>query len=72
MRDTATTEKKFAADVGKRENVHIICGDLAKYATLKQAAAETAKIVGDRGVDYLVASGAYVSDFDGYGPIGDL
>ncbi|KAI1632601.1 putative short chain dehydrogenase [Biscogniauxia mediterranea] len=72
VRDKAATEKKVATELGPRSNVHILHGDLTSYASLKEAAAETAKIVGDRGVDYLVANGAYPSLFDAYEPIGVL
>jgi NAD(P)-dependent dehydrogenase (short-subunit alcohol dehydrogenase family) len=61
-----------AAELGSRANVHILHADLTKYASLKQAAADTAKIVGGRGVDYLIANGGVVPLFDVYGPIGDL
>ncbi|KAJ5201750.1 uncharacterized protein N7498_006413 [Penicillium cinerascens] len=57
VRDKAATEKKIAAEL---------------YATLKQAAADTAEIVGERGVDYLVANGGLVPYLDTYGPIGAL
>jgi hypothetical protein len=59
-------------ELGGPTNVHILQGDLTKYATLKQAAADTAEIVGERGVDYLVANGAIVSDLDAHDPIGAL
>ncbi|KAK4240130.1 hypothetical protein C8A03DRAFT_31787 [Achaetomium macrosporum] len=72
VRDKAGTEKKVAAELGERPNVHILHADLTSYASLKQAAADTAPIVGDRGVDYLVANGAFVSQFDAYDPIGAL
>lgn len=72
VRDKAGTEEKVAAELGDRPNVRILHGDLASYASLKQAAAEAAGIVGERGVDYLVANGAIVSTFDGYDPIGVL
>lgn len=72
VRDKAGTEKKVAAELGDRSNVHILHGDLTDYASLKQAAAETAEIVGERGIDYLVANGAYPSQFDAYDPIGAL
>jgi NAD(P)-dependent dehydrogenase (short-subunit alcohol dehydrogenase family) len=72
VRDKAGTEKKVAAELGGRSNVHILHADLTKYATIKQAAEETAKIVGDRGVDYLVANGALVPMFDQFDPIGKL
>lgn len=72
VRDKDGTEKKVAAELGERPNVHILHGDLASYASLKQAAAETADIIGERGVDYLVANGAFVSSFDGYDPVGVL
>ncbi len=72
VRDKATTEKKVAAELGDRPNVHILHADLTNYASLKQAAAETTKIVGERGIDYLVGNGAFPSQFDGYAPIGAL
>ncbi|RYO75022.1 hypothetical protein DL764_010594 [Monosporascus ibericus] len=72
VRDKAATEKKVTAELGDRPNVHILHADLTNYASLKQAAADTAKIVGERGIDYLVANGAFVPYFDAYGPIGAL
>lgn len=72
MRDKAATEKKAAAELGDRPNVHILHGDLANYASLKQAATDAAEIVGERGVDYLVANGGLVPYLDAYGPIGAL
>ncbi|KAJ5780272.1 short chain dehydrogenase (AtsC) [Penicillium paradoxum] len=72
VRDTAATEKKIAAELGDRPNIHILHGDLTKYASLKQAAADTTKIVGERGIDYLVANAGLVSSLDGFGPIGAL
>ncbi len=62
----------MAAELGDRTNVHILHGDLNSYASLKQAAADTTRIVGERGVDYLVANGAFLSHFDVYDPIGAL
>ena len=72
VRDKAATEKKMAAELGDRSNVHILHADLVNYASLKQAAADTAKIVGERGIDYLVANGAFLSHFDAYDPLGAL
>jgi NAD(P)-dependent dehydrogenase (short-subunit alcohol dehydrogenase family) len=72
VRDKAATEKKIAAELGDRPNVHILHGDLTNYTSLKEAAAETAKIVGDRGVDYLVANAGLVPHFDAYGPVSAL
>ena len=72
VRDKAATEKKVAAELGDRSNVHILHADLTSSASLKQAAADTAKIVGERGVDYLVANGAFLSLSDTYDPIGAL
>ncbi|PKY06703.1 putative short chain dehydrogenase [Aspergillus campestris IBT 28561] len=72
VRDKVATEQKVATELGGRPNVHILHGDLANYATLKQAAADTADIVGERGVDYLVANGGLVPHLDAYGPIGAL
>lgn len=39
---------------------------------MKQAAADTTEIVGERGVDYLVANGGLVSTLDAFKPIGAL
>lgn len=72
VRDKATTEKKIAAELGNRPNIHILHADLTKYASLKQAAADTAEIIGERGIDYLVANGALVPYLDNYDPIGAL
>ncbi|MCJ1473925.1 hypothetical protein MMC13_002581 [Lambiella insularis] len=72
VRDRPATEKKMAAELGDRSNVHILHADLTNYASLKQAAVDTAKIVGERGIDYLVANGAFLSQFDAYDPIGAL
>ncbi|KAK2806219.1 hypothetical protein FQN50_005944 [Emmonsiellopsis sp. PD_5] len=74
VRDKAATEKKVAEEpeLGDRSNVHILHADLTSHASLKQAAADTAQIVGERGVDYLVANGAFPSLFDAYEPIDAL
>ncbi|KAI1337960.1 putative short chain dehydrogenase [Xylariaceae sp. FL0016] len=72
VRNRAATEKKVAEELGNRPNAHILAADLTKYATLKQAALDTAEIVGERGIDYLIANGAIVSSLDGLGPIGAL
>jgi hypothetical protein len=61
-----------ATELGARSNIHILHGDLTSYDSLKQAAAETTNIVGDRGIDYLVANGAFPSQFDAFDPIGAL
>ena len=63
------TQKKVKAELGDRSNVHILHADLTSHASLKKAAADTAAIVGDRGVDYLIANAAYMSHFDGFDPI---
>ncbi|PLB41381.1 putative short chain dehydrogenase [Aspergillus candidus] len=72
VRDKPATEKKIVAELGGRPNIHILYGDLSNYASLKQAAADTAEIVGERGVDYLVANGALLPSLDAYKPIGAL
>ena len=59
----------MATELGDRPNVHILHGDLTKYESLKQAVADTAKIVGDRGIDYLVANAGFPSQFDAYDPV---
>ncbi|KAI9680452.1 MAG: hypothetical protein M1822_007210 [Bathelium mastoideum] len=72
VRDKPGTEKKVAAELNSRSNIHILHGDLTNYASLRQAATDTAKLVGERGVDYVIANGALVPQFDAYGPIGSL
>ncbi|ROV87072.1 hypothetical protein VMCG_10900 [Cytospora schulzeri] len=72
VRNVAGTEKKVKAELGDRSNVHIVYADLTSHASLKQAAVDTAAVVGDRGVDYLIANAAYMSYFDGFDPIGAL
>lgn len=72
VRDKTATEKKVAAELSDRTNVHVVYGDLSSHASLKQAAADSANIVGERGIDYLVANGAYLPLFDAYDPIGAL
>lgn len=44
----------------------------SKHASLKQAAADTAEIVRERGIDYLVANGGLVPNLDAFQPIGAL
>ncbi|MCJ1334531.1 hypothetical protein MMC10_011243 [Thelotrema lepadinum] len=66
VRDVTGTVEKVTAELGDRSNVHILHGDLTKYVSLQQAAADTAKIVGERGIDYLIANGAFMSQFDAY------
>jgi hypothetical protein len=46
-------------------NVHIIQGDITDVPSLKKAASEAAKILGDKGLDVLINNGAYVSDVTG-------
>ncbi|KAL8942494.1 MAG: hypothetical protein Q9216_001638 [Gyalolechia sp. 2 TL-2023] len=72
VRNKPATEQKVASELGKRSNVYIVHGDLTKYDTLKKAAAETDKIVGDRGIDYLVGNAGFPAQFDAYSPIGEL
>lgn len=72
VRNKTATEEKVAAELGSRPNVHILHGDLENYVSLKQAAADTAKIVGERGIDYLIANAAYLPLFDAFGPISSL
>lgn len=72
VRNKSATEEKVAKELGKRPNVHILHGDLTNYDSLKQAADETAKIVGERGIDYLVGNAGFPAQFDAYSPIGEL
>ena len=62
----------MATELGKRSNVHIVQADLTNYVSLKQAADDTAKIVGERGIDYLVGNAGFLTQFDAYSPIGEL
>lgn len=59
VRDKVATQKKLAAD--GLTNVHVVAGDLTDAASLKKAAAETQKILGDKGLDVLVNNAAYIS-----------
>ena len=72
VRNKAATEQKVATELSERSNVHIVHADLTNYASLKQAAADTADIVGERGIDYLVGNAAFTTHFDAYSPIGEL
>ena len=72
VRDQASTKEIVIAEIGERPNIHILSGDLTSHASLKQAAAETTEIVGERGVDYLIGNGAFPSLFDAFDPIGAL
>ncbi|KAJ2979820.1 hypothetical protein NUW58_g7104 [Xylaria curta] len=72
VRNKPATVDRVKAELSDRSNIHIVEGDLASYASLKQAAAEVESIVGDRGIDYIVANGGLVSEFDAFGPIGAL
>lgn len=62
----------MATELDDRSNVHILHGDPTNYASLKQAAADTAKIVGERGIDYLIGNAGFPAQFDAYLPIGEL
>lgn len=62
----------MAAELGKRPNVHILHGDLTDYKSLKQAAADTVKIVDERGIDYLIANAGFPAQFDAYGSISEM
>jgi NAD(P)-dependent dehydrogenase (short-subunit alcohol dehydrogenase family) len=72
VRDQAATKKKITAELHDRSNVRILHADLTSYASLKQAAVDSVEIVGERGIDYLVANGAYLPLFDAYEPVGAL
>ncbi|KAE8823867.1 hypothetical protein P3342_012494 [Pyrenophora teres f. teres] len=72
VRNKDAAEKKMKEEFPNRSNIHILHADLSNHASLKQAADDTAKIVGDRGIDVLLANAGLVSYFDGFRPIGDL
>ncbi|KAI5854503.1 hypothetical protein GGS23DRAFT_474836 [Durotheca rogersii] len=71
VRDKPTTDKRVAAELAGRTNIHILQADITDYNALKQAAADTAKITGGS-LDYLIANAGYVSQFDSYDPLGVL
>ncbi|KAI1109346.1 NAD(P)-binding protein [Nemania sp. NC0429] len=72
VRNKSATEKKVAAELGSRSNVHILgIADLTAYEDLKRAAAETASITGGA-LDYLIANAAYMSTFDTLDPLSTL
>ncbi|KAF2489315.1 NAD(P)-binding protein [Lophium mytilinum] len=73
VRDKPTTVKKVSEDpdLKGRSNIHILEADVTNYDALKKAAADTAKITGGS-IDYLIANAGYVSQFDGFDPIGVL
>ncbi|KAK8133319.1 hypothetical protein PG999_001492 [Apiospora kogelbergensis] len=73
VRNKAETSKKVSedADLKDRSNIHLLEAELTNYEALKRAAEDTAKITGGS-LDYLVASAAYVSQFDAYDSIGVL
>ncbi|KAI9036248.1 NAD(P)-binding protein [Aspergillus affinis] len=70
-RDQAATEQRVSQELPGRSNLHILKGDLLDYSSLQSASHETAKITGG-GLDYLIANGALLSQFDTYDPIGVL
>ncbi|KAK8113372.1 short chain dehydrogenase, partial [Apiospora sp. TS-2023a] len=79
VRDKAAPERKVAAELGGRPNVHILHGDLTNYASLKQGPADAADIVAHDVVSsrcgtlaYLIANRAAVAQLDAYDPIGKM
>lgn len=72
VRNKAAAEKKVADELAGRSNIHILVGDLDKAETLRKAAAASSSIVGDRGVDYLIANAGSTSAWDQFDLIGDL
>ncbi|KAH8431021.1 SDR family oxidoreductase [Aspergillus melleus] len=71
VRDQAATEKRVSKDLSGRSNLHILKGDLVDYSSLQAASQDTARITGG-GLDYLIANGGLMSQFDSYDPIGVL
>ncbi|CAM1505987.1 Fc.00g116240.m01.CDS01 [Cosmosporella sp. VM-42] len=64
VRDKVSTDKKIVSELGERENVHIVQGDLSKYDELKASVAETSEITGGS-LDYIIANAAFISDWSG-------
>lgn len=72
VRDKSATEKAVSEQLaGQSSKIHILHGDLNDYASLSKAATETAAITGGK-LDYLIANGGYVPQWDAYDPIGEL
>ncbi len=66
VRDKASVEKRVNTELGDRRNIHILHGDLTSYSSLRQASDDATKLVGDRGIDYLIANASYMPDLDAY------
>jgi NAD(P)-dependent dehydrogenase (short-subunit alcohol dehydrogenase family) len=58
-RNKTTVDSKLAGD--KISNVYIFQADLVDSKSLYNASAEVSKLLGVKGLDYLVVNGAYVS-----------
>ncbi|ETS80697.1 hypothetical protein PFICI_08226 [Pestalotiopsis fici W106-1] len=71
VRNKPAMEKKVSEELGNRPNVHVLQGDLNSYEELQKAAADTTTIT-NGSLDYLIANGAYVPQWDAYDPIGVL
>ncbi|KAH6656054.1 hypothetical protein BKA67DRAFT_562531 [Truncatella angustata] len=71
VRDKPATEKKVFKELSGRSNIHILQGDLEDLSSLQKAAGDTATITGGS-LDYLIANGGYVPQWDAYDPIGTL
>ncbi|KIV88554.1 hypothetical protein PV10_08227 [Exophiala mesophila] len=69
VRDPASTKAKVAEL--KRNNIHILKGNLEDYQSLKDAAEETTKITGGS-LDYLIGNAAFISHYSGFDGFGTL
>ena len=62
----------MVAELSGRRNIFVVHADLDSFASLKSACVEATEIVGDRGIDYLIANGAFVPTLDAYDPVSKL
>ncbi|KAI0200563.1 NAD(P)-binding protein [Astrocystis sublimbata] len=71
VRDKAATDKKVAAEIGRRPNLHIVQADLTDYDSLKASMDIVAPIV-NGALDHIIANAGYIPGWSGYHAIGDL
>ncbi|KAH6695130.1 short-chain dehydrogenase [Plectosphaerella plurivora] len=69
VRDKATTDKKIAAEIGSRSNIHIFQADLLNYDEIKSTVEPVSTITGGS-IDYIIANAALVQHYAVNFPIG--
>ncbi|KAK6077425.1 short-chain dehydrogenase [Seiridium cupressi] len=71
VRDKASTDKKVAAELGDRANIHILQADTTDYEALKTAVIYVSSKTGGA-LDYIIANAALVGSWSGYDDIAGL